>query len=385
MPQLRVKLTRSELYHKVWSIPVYLAARDFRISINSLKNICAKHEVPIPYKGYWSSLKAGRNPEKKRLPDPTTWQPHLIEIVGTDFTRLRLQKLARLPNVSVPPVTIATKGPVVHSLTARTQRLLNKPRTDDAGILVSERAFLDHFRVSRQTLSRGLRILDALFVAFESEPFKLSWPEGSNTKVTVSVLGEPLRFSLAEIVRYTPHQPTRGEIFRQKHDWFWRPPRWDFHLTGRLQLIIDGIKGVRLRHVWSDGKRRLEACLGEFLISLVAVAKELKTERAEQGNWRQRWDSLRARELEAAGRLELSRRKIASLNQCFLDWQHARTVREFLKALEEEIKQKGTAGEQERHLLDRARKYLDSVDPVGNALQVLRRLDDDSEASQCYR
>jgi hypothetical protein len=302
----------------------------------------------------------------------------LIEIVGTDFTRLRLQKLARLPNVDVPAVTISANGPFVHFLTVRTHRLLNKSRTDDAGILVSERAFLDHLRVSRKTLARALRILDALFVAFDKEPFELSWPEGSDTKVTVTVLGEPLRFSMGEIIRYKPHVTTRGEAFRQKHDWFWRPPRWDFELTGRLQLIIDGIHGQRLRHVWSDGKRPLEACLSEFLVSLIAVAKELKTERADQGNWRQRWDRFRARELEEERKREASRRRVASLNRYFIDWLHARNVREFVGALEKELQNIGTLPhEREQSLLNHVREYLDSVDPMQDVIQLLEKLESD--------
>jgi hypothetical protein len=104
----------------------------------------------------------------------------------------------------------------------------------------------------------------------------------------------------------------------------------------------------------------------------------LKTERADQGNWRQRWDRFRARELEEERKREASRRRVASLNRYFIDWLHARNVREFVGALEKELQNIGTLPhEREQSLLNHVREYLDSVDPMQDVIQLLEKLESD--------
>ena len=368
MPELKTTVTRKELYDKVWSIPVYLAAREFRIAVNSLKKICNNFEVPMPYKGYWSGIKAQHRPERTPLSPAKRWQPHDIVIIGRERPQPRLQKLGREKGIDVPAILISTKGPFVHAFTVRTRDLLRKARTDDAGILVSERAFLDHLRVSAKTLPRALRILDALFVAFEREPFGVFWPEGSNTKVEITVLGERFRFSMAEIILYTRHKPTAAEAFRQRQDWFWRPPKWNFKLTQHLQLVIEGTKGERLRRIWSDGKRPLERCLEEFLVSLLAVARELKRQREEGGTWRQRWDRMRSRELQQEQQQNEETARLALWTKHLADWTQAQDMRRLMAATKEAVQKIEDVAQQQRglSLINWLDKFIGSIDPVKN-------------------
>jgi hypothetical protein len=46
--------------------------------------------------------------------------------------------------------------------------------------LVSEKGLVEHLKVSLKALPRALRILNALFVAFDESPFALNWPDNSN-------------------------------------------------------------------------------------------------------------------------------------------------------------------------------------------------------------
>ena len=47
------KLTRTELYDRVWQTPMRTLAKEFEISDVGLKKICARHDVPTPGVGYW--------------------------------------------------------------------------------------------------------------------------------------------------------------------------------------------------------------------------------------------------------------------------------------------------------------------------------------------
>ena len=49
-----VKLTREELYKKVWSRPMRTLAREFGLSDVGLKKTCRRHNIPTPGVGYWA-------------------------------------------------------------------------------------------------------------------------------------------------------------------------------------------------------------------------------------------------------------------------------------------------------------------------------------------
>ncbi len=55
-----IKLTREELYEKVWSTPAARLVREFGIPDVALGKICRKLDVPKPYPGYWQAAARGR-------------------------------------------------------------------------------------------------------------------------------------------------------------------------------------------------------------------------------------------------------------------------------------------------------------------------------------
>lgn len=63
-----VRLTRKELYEKVWETPLRTLAREWGISDVGLAKICKRHSIPRPPQGYWARVPAGRKAAKKPLP-----------------------------------------------------------------------------------------------------------------------------------------------------------------------------------------------------------------------------------------------------------------------------------------------------------------------------
>jgi hypothetical protein len=47
-----VRLTRQELYEKMWSRPAIFLAEEFGISGRGLGKICGRFEIPVPPHGY---------------------------------------------------------------------------------------------------------------------------------------------------------------------------------------------------------------------------------------------------------------------------------------------------------------------------------------------
>lgn len=61
-----IRLTRDELYERVWSEPMATLAPQLGLSDVGLKNTCTKLRVPTPYRGYWAKKSAGQ-PVRRRF------------------------------------------------------------------------------------------------------------------------------------------------------------------------------------------------------------------------------------------------------------------------------------------------------------------------------
>jgi len=59
-------LTREQLYDLIWSEPMQRLARQIGISDVAIAKHCRKLGVPVPERGYWNKLQAGKPVTKKR-------------------------------------------------------------------------------------------------------------------------------------------------------------------------------------------------------------------------------------------------------------------------------------------------------------------------------
>ena len=58
------RLTRQELYNKVWSIPMIKLSKKLGISDKGLAKVCKRYNIPTPYLGYWAKRQNGYAPKK---------------------------------------------------------------------------------------------------------------------------------------------------------------------------------------------------------------------------------------------------------------------------------------------------------------------------------
>ncbi len=187
MRPIRARLSRQELYEKVWRTPVYKVAQEFGVSPINLGKVLRTHKIPTPTLEYWNRINAGQ--QLQPTPLPTVAGPAQIELFGLTKERTRMRNKRPDTDVKIPAVVVDRTGPLRHPLARRTEWLLSKGKRDEAGIVVSEKGLVEHLRVSQKVLRRALRILDALFLAFSQHPFGLIWPEGSDKKLDIEVLG----------------------------------------------------------------------------------------------------------------------------------------------------------------------------------------------------
>ncbi len=75
-----VRLTRQELYEKMWSRPAVSLAEEFGISGRGLGKICSRFEIPVPPRGYRAKLAAGKHVTRAQLPTAKSDVPSEILI-----------------------------------------------------------------------------------------------------------------------------------------------------------------------------------------------------------------------------------------------------------------------------------------------------------------
>jgi hypothetical protein len=63
-----VKLTREDLYERVWAEPMRTLAQRYGLSDVGLAKTCKRLRVPVPGRGYWARKAAGH--KVKQLPLP---------------------------------------------------------------------------------------------------------------------------------------------------------------------------------------------------------------------------------------------------------------------------------------------------------------------------
>ncbi len=353
----RIRLTREELYKKVWAAPMKTTAQEFKLSTSTLANVCRKHNIPLPPVGHWMKVELGHKITPPPLPESSGNQQvemHVRERLSPELAAVAAEFPAQVP---IPPE-------LSHALALRTEKLLASGKENDRKLLVPKTGAAAHLLVSREQLPRALRIMNALFLALEGRGYMVSWPKKEEDRLTVIVEGESVPVSMQEVIDGKPHVLTPAE---EKHSW--RAPKWDYTLSGRLRLSIDTVPyNSHIRATWADGRVQIvENCIGDFIVGLKVAAAAIKKDRLEREEWNRRWEEERKKKEEQQRRAEEHQRRAEFIGGLIKNWQEANRVRTFVRALTEAASQKELPDDKKHEIqqvLDWTTKYADSLDPL---------------------
>jgi hypothetical protein len=73
------RLTREQLYDRVWSTPLSKLGPELGMSGRGLAKLCKREGIPVPNRGYWAKKEFGWNPTQPKLPPPQPGQLATIE------------------------------------------------------------------------------------------------------------------------------------------------------------------------------------------------------------------------------------------------------------------------------------------------------------------
>lgn len=370
------KLTREDLYEAVWLEPMSKLAKRYGVSDVALAKVCRRHNVPLPGRGYWAKLAAGKAPAKPPLP-PVEGDEEPILIGGRDEPLKEDAppdpEIAAAVEAHTPAQPIEVPGslegaaPVVR----RTLRALKGAKADERGLRRTQGPGRLQVAVTKDSMDRALRIADGLVRACQDLGL-MTKSRAADAEAAIQLEGQSITFSITEKVTRTERHETPAERRqRERAPYFWdRRPQYDYHPTGWLTLRLDGY-GDGTRVSWGDGKtQRLEDLLADFIAGAVrlAVIRRRQQEEAEA--------SRKAREEAERLRRDAERQYDQEQRWCerlFVEvelWQMAGRLRDFVEAKERALAEAGTTtepGSEQSAYVQWVALVADQLDPTAEA------------------
>lgn len=357
-----MKITRRDLYDRVWSTPMVRLARELDISDVGLKKACKRHGIPTPARGYWARVAAGHAPPRPALP------PARIDTVVLEAVRHRVNMPPSARDavdmgavrtaLSVPP------GPET-PIALATAEALSKAKPSPGGFVRCGSSRVFRCLLSLPTIERATAILARIEAALPSVDARLA-RDRENRQVELEVGGERLQIWIEEetVRTVTPGPPDRHGRASEEVS---------YGFTGELRLRIDGHYAGR--RSWADGKRApLEDKLQSILQGIVAAAhaqRQLRLDREEQ---QRRWaEEARLRAIAEARRRQ-TRHFVDNLGKEAQAWQDYRTMKAYVDHLVQQTRSTpGALPQASRRWLKLAAHLTRLTDPSRSRLDMLRK------------
>lgn len=381
MPQC---LTRSQMHALVWSTPGDRASAQWSVSYPTLRKACERYNIPVPPRGYWAKLRAGKPVTAIALParapgmsdeihlgDRYYWQRSLTdeELLGPltdppefpeDIALVRDRIGKAIGTVQVGRV-LTIKHPAVSKLLAQDDARREKQKTATYVFSWEKPVFDTPFE------QRRLRLLNALFLAVARCGGKAEVRGAEAREITITVHQTAVFFTL-----------DRPKVTR-------RGAAQGFHPTGSksdpLRLAItEGYQREEERAAWQDSADGpLERLMAEIAVEIVTAA-ELKYREGcvRQFEWRvkrkaEREEELRQRQLEL---VRQERERQQRLEQARIDrlldeaatLRRATEIRAYVHAVKQATTGEGIGAttEEVERWAQWALAEADRIDPVRN-------------------
>lgn len=366
---------RETLYNEVWSEPVTLVAPRYGLSDVGLAKICRALAIPLPSRGYWAKVKAGKIMGRAPLPKlqaPAVRQ-RLIKLSPQKAeekqvmreTAARVRKETPAPS----PPEESTPHPLVM---ATSKRLRRREGWAEGELLRSAPKEVLNLSVAKGSLDRAVAITDLLVKELVKRGFGFEIiAEKGVTELKWLETGTKLEFCLTEQVSRSPHVRTPAE--ERAHTRYWnqrgwerslqapRIPDYDYTPTGVLKIEV----GRYPSKSWKDtARKQLESRLGEVVSGILVLAQEKHTREQEQARREEarrqaiaRYEYRKKRREDEAGRFE-------ALETNARNWERASSLRAFADATERHARGEGELTAEQVEWLAWVRAKADWLDPL---------------------
>lgn len=357
------RITRKDLYDKVWSKAVQQVAAEFGLSGNGLKKACVRLRIPVPPRGYWQAVRSGKRITKPRLPklakgsSEETWlsplaDPPVLQSVGDRALESEADRLVDLEQLDDHRLVVPATLTDPHALVAQTRKALAAERSTDNRLDRPQRAYLD-CRVAPDSVDRALRIFDTLLKGLESRGHAVEITADTPVPADQTRTHQPQ----PAVTTYTTQVVINGAriplhlIEERRTDRQWKANSWGggsyesiYVPTGKLTLKLEGGTST-IRSTWSDTasqtvESRLNTCvascirLADWTIRQRAIARITARQQRRSDRQAKRWEAREKRRREAATReRERLSQRDTDLHHRLGRWMRAMELRAYATAV----------------------------------------------------
>lgn len=234
------KFTRAELYALVWAEPMMKLAEKYGISGNGLAKACQKAGIPVPERGYWAKLQAGKPVKHPPLQPTPDGQPDTVTITPPGPRYVKPSK----------PETVQAKidAELNHGAKLSVATTLSSPHWGITQWLDENRKTRDLYRFEPNMLRhhtpiekdafarRQLLIMSALFKAFESRGYTVKPGYSYNSVSTISRDNLNLEIHISEREKQVRRELTQDE--RRSRGYYAPGQKWTQERTKTGELIL---------------------------------------------------------------------------------------------------------------------------------------------------
>lgn len=348
-------MKRSELYVLVWSKPITKAAIEMGVSDVGLAKACRRNAVPVPARGHWAKLAAGKSSPQTPLPQPE--QDFSVELQVTDPKAKAETIRKRQENdalVEEKARLLAQQGDTESTIRGKVDPLVKATRKFIATIPRLERQYqrlspllrLSSNMPSPPYVDKGRRLIKApegliMVVSDQSTEwatdlhaqlirtlslagckFFLATPANDrHESVTCELNGERLYFSFSEGYRkhvlLADELAARAKAGQYRQDWVWEPSgRFTWSVVGterqcKAQLVGTCVEIEAKLPIFAATCLHLLGELPKLRQERLAAESKRQAEEAERARL-QRVATARKEQVNLAFRLAAERAKEAS-------------------------------------------------------------------------
>ncbi len=282
-------LERNALYKAVWSTPMTKLAAEIGLSGRGLAKICGRLKIPVPPRGYWAKVQAGKKVRQMPLPETGPETPNQTQVfrqlaatqnqrsnelpqtIEGDLNRA----LEQLGEIAVPK-TLKNPHPIIVEWRKHGRETQTIAYHDDRGT---------SGRFDNSIEKRRLRILSSLFKAWELLGHSLTYPDHYRYRVNFSFGSEQIEFRCEEYLR----QFRRPLTLDEKVDPLYQHQKWRQikEPTGTLIFEIKSHILQKRTSVWKEIDQapletQVTEILQELLIAGLLLAEQTRHREEER-------------------------------------------------------------------------------------------------------
>ncbi|MEP7452743.1 hypothetical protein [Phyllobacterium sp. SB3] len=289
---MRKSFTRKQLYDLVWSESMKTAAARYGVSDVAFAKMCKRGGIPIPFRGYWAKVQAGKKVSKTPLPARELGMAEIIQTGSNNYWQ-RYNTPDNLINAELPPPPEFEEP--INDVKDRVEKLIGKvtiPKTFDKAHRSIQKLLEDDEQRRLKQLGqrypsswdapyfqspferRRLRLINALMIALMRSGFAVSMRGKNPAGFDVKIGGESVS------VTFDSNGKSRNSYFPTSEA---NRPASD-KLTVKISAYA---AGEQVRLVWEDtSDEKVESHCQQIAVN-IALAGELKYRAGElhHHNW----------------------------------------------------------------------------------------------------